>query len=338
MAGLLSILRALARLVWRQVRSLSSFTSNNLFLFVLLVMYQQWQSGLAFLMLFAILLLGPLSGDPLQNAPRDRLALWPLSLHQRIALRFGSLALSPMFWIALPFLFYAGGISVAILLIAIALAIQLAVGLWNHLTAGKSGSLARWRIPELPGRLGGLIQKDLRHILSVLDTYAALLMALGAASYRWLSPHPDPDASMIMALVVVIALSTYAQNLFGLDFPAGIARYRLLPLRGREILIAKSVSFLVAVAILAAPLAPLAGLAAGLTALAVGQPASILNMQPVARWRFTSGTASVAFLQVFLLVAIGVATARSSAWYLALAAAGFLGSLWYSGRIWDRNI
>jgi predicted permease len=337
-AGLLSILIALARAVWREVRSLSSFTGNNLFLFVLLVMYQQWQSGLLFLMLFAVLLLGPLSGDPLQKIPADRLALWPLTLRRRLALRFGSLALSPILWISLPFLFAAGGLLIATLVIAAALLIQLTIGVWNYLTSGKPRWRAVWRVPELPGRRGGLIRKDLRQILSILDSYAALLLALSAMSYRWFSNHPDPDASMIMALVVVIALSTYAQNLFSLDFPSGIARYRLLPLRGREILMSKAISFLAIVAVLVVPLAPLAGFAAGLTALAVGQPASVLKMQPGMRWRFCSGTMSVAFVQVFLLAAVGVATARSSAWYLALALAGFLVSLWRSGRIWDRNI
>jgi hypothetical protein len=337
-AGLLSILRALARAVWRQVRSLSSFTGNNLFLFVLLVMYQQWQSGLPFLMLFAVLLLGPLSGDPFQKIPSDRLALWPLTLRQRIVLRLGSLALSPMFWIALPFLFFAGGLPVAILLIAVALLIQLAMGLWSHLKSGKPRSRALWRVPKFPGRIGGLIQKDLRQIFSVLDFYAALLLALSAAAYRWFSRHPDPDASVIMALVVVIALSTYAQNLFGLDFPAGISRYRLLPLRGREILLSKSISFLAVALVLVAPLAPVAGFAASITALAIGQYSSVLHMQPAVRWRFCSGTMSGAFFQVFLLAAVGVASARSSAWYLALALAGFLASLWYSGRLWDRNI
>lgn len=338
MAGLLSILSALARVVWRQIRSLSSFTGNNLFLFMLLVMYQQWQSGLLFLMLFAVLLLGPLSGDPLQKIPADRLGLWPLTFGQRLVLRFASLALSPMFWIALPFLFYAGGVSVAALLIALALVIQLAMGVWSHLARKKPGSRPRWRWPNFPGRFGGLVRNNLRQMLSVFDSYAALLLALGASAYRWLGSRPDPDASMIMALVVVIALSTYAQNLFGLDFPGGIERYRLSPLRGREILASKSVVFLALVALLTTPLAPVAGFAAGLTALAVGGPTSVTKMQPAARWRFSSGTASVAFVQVFLLAAVGVATARSSAWYLALAAAGFLASLWHSGRLWDRNI
>jgi len=300
-------------------------------------MYQQWQSGLFFLVIFAVLLLGPLSGDPLQAIPADRLAVWPLTLRQRLALRVGSLALIPMFWIALPFLFYAGGLSIAILLIAVALVIQLAIVLWNHATSGKPRWRALWRVPKLPGRLGGLVQKDFRQMLSVLDTYAAVLLAVPAMFYRWFG-HPDADASMIMALVVVIALSTYAQNLFGLDFPSGIARYRLLPLRGREILLSKDISFLAAVLVLTAPLAPFAGFAAGLTALAAGHPASVLKMQPATRWRFSSGVMSVAFFQVFLLVAVGVATARSSVWFLALALAGYLASLWHSGRIWDRNI
>jgi hypothetical protein len=337
MAGLLSILSAVARAVWRQVRSLSSLASNNLFLFLLLVMYQQWQSGLFFLAIFSVLLLGPLSGDPLHTIPPDRLALWPLTLRQRVGLRAGSLALTPMFWIALPFLFYAGGFSIALLLIAAAMVIQLAIVLWNHAMTGKPRWRAVWRVPRLPGRLGGLVQKDVRQMLSVLDTYAALLLAAPAIFYRWFG-HPDADASMIMALVVVIALSTYAQNLFGLDFPFGIARYRLLPLRGSEILLSKDIAFLAAVLALTAPLAPFAGFAAGLTALAAGHPASVQKMQPATRWRFSSGTLSFAVLQVFLLVAVGVATARSSIWFLALALAGYLASLWRSGRIWDRNI
>ena len=90
MAGPFAILSALARSVWRDLRTFSSISGNNIALFVVIVMYQQTQSVAFFLMILGVLLLGPLSGDPLRKVPPDRLALWPLSTRQRIGLRLGS--------------------------------------------------------------------------------------------------------------------------------------------------------------------------------------------------------------------------------------------------------
>jgi hypothetical protein len=337
--ALLAVLTALARSVWRDLRTFSSVSGNNLTLFIGLVMYQQAQSGVFFVMVVGILLLGPLSGDPLRKVPADRLALWPLTMRQRVALRIGSLALSPVVWVALPFLFWAAGVSFALLLIGGALLVQFALALWTRVTAGRPAS--RWflLLPKLPGRLGGLVQKNLRQMLSVLDCYAALVLAISGTLYRLFGSQPDPDAFMILALVVVLALSTYGQCLFGLDLPWGIARYRVLPLRGYEILLAKDVAFLLVALVLVAPLAPLPGLAGAFVALAVGHHASVLRPLPQMRWRFTGGVIFPSGLfQVFPLMAIGVATARASAWYLALAVAAYLGSLWYYGREWDRGV
>jgi len=338
-AGLLAILRALARSVWRDLRTLSSVSGNNITLFVLLVMYEQPQSVSFFLMILSVLLLGPLSGDPLRKVPPDRLALWPLSIRQRLALRFASLALSPVVWIAIPFLFWAAGISFALLLIGGALAMQIAMTLWSHLTAGRPASHWFLAMPKLPGRWGGLVQKNLRQMLSTLDCYAALPLTLGGALYRFLGHNPDPDASMILALVVVITLSTYGQCLFGLDLPSGIARYRVLPLRGYEILLAKDIAFLLVAVVLVALLAPLAGLAGALVALAVGHRTSVLRLVPQTRWRFTGGEIFPSgFFQVFPLVAVGVATGRASLWYLGLAFVAYLVSLWHYGRRWDNLV
>jgi hypothetical protein len=338
-AGFLAILGALARSVWRDLRSFSSISGNNLMLFIVLVMYQQPQSIVFFAMVVAVLLLGPLSGDPLRKVPADRLALWPLTLRERVGLRLGSLALSPVVWVAVPFLFFAEGASFAAVLVGGALLIQLAIGLWSYWTAGRARSIGLSRTPKLPGRLGGLVQKNIRQMLSTLDVYAALLLSVSGFLYRLFGSKPDPDAFMILALVVVIALSTYAQCLFGLDLPSGIIRYRVMPLRGYQILLAKDIGFLLVAAILVAPLAPLAGFAGALVAVAVGHHGSVLRPLPQMRWRFTGGVIfPVGFLQVFPLVAVGVATARSSLWYLALALVAYVGSLWYYGREWDRGV
>ncbi len=338
MAGPYAILSALARSVWRDLRTFSSISGNNIALFVVIVMYQQPQSVAFFLMILGVLLLGPLSGDPLRKVPPDRLALWPLSTRQRIGLRLGSLALSPVVWFAVPFFIWTGGVSFGLLLIGAALLIQVAVGVWSHRRAGRPTSRRAVRMPKFPGQLGGLIQKDLRQMLSVLDGYAALALALGGTLYRLLGARPDPDAFLILALVVVIAISTYGQCLFGLDLPWGVARYRVLPLRGYQILLAKDIAFLCVAAVLVAPLALLPGLAGALVALAVGHHASVLQPLPQTRWRFTGGTLwPSGFFQVFPLVAIGVATGRASVWYLGLALAAYLASLWYYGRQWDKS-
>ncbi len=339
MAGPFAILSALARSVWRDLRTFSSVSGNNITLFVLFVMYGQPQSVVFFLMILGVLLLGPLSGDPLRKVPADRLAVWPLTARQRAALRLGSLALSPVVWIALPFLFWAGGLSFGFLLIGGALLIQIAAGFWNQWRAGRPASRLVVPVPKFPGRWGGLVQKDLRQMLSVLDCYAALALAIAGTLYRLLGSNADPDAFLIVALVVIIALSTYGQCLFGLDLPWGIARYRVLPLRGYEILLAKDIAFLCVAIVLVAPLAPLPGMAGALVALAVGHHGSVLRPLPQARWRFTGGVLFPSgFFQVFPLVAIGVATGRGSLWYLGLALAAYLVSLWYYGREWDRRV
>lgn len=336
MAGLAAILTALARTVWRSVRVFQSISGNNFILFVILVSYQQPESVYFFALILSLLLLGPLSADPMRRIPPDRLAAWPLSLGQRLTLRLTTPALTPLVWIAIVFFAAARQPGVALALVAIGLVMQLATGLWSHLRAGRPPLSAFRLVPRFPGRLGGLVQKDLRLILSVLDPYIALLLAATTLAYRLLSHHPDPEAFLILTLVVVIALSTYAQSLFGLDLPSGIVRYRIFPLRGREILLAKDIALLLVLLVLVLPLDPLPGIAAGLIALATGHHASVLRPMQQTRWRFTPGIlVPIGLLQVIPMTAIGVAVARSSTWYLAIAAAAYLASLAYYGHRWD---
>jgi hypothetical protein len=338
-AGLITSLKALARVVWRDLRTFNTIGGNNFFLVAALIMLGQWQSGLFFVAVFGILLLVPLSGDPLRKIPVDRLTLWPLPKAERIALRLSSPALTPLVWIAIPFLFHAAGFPLALALIALALIVQMLLATWRHIMARRPPWTPFRYVPKPPGKLGGLVQKNVRQLLSVLDTYVALVLSLVCISYRLFTRHPDPEASVILALLIALALSTQAQCLFGLDLPWGILRYRLLPLRGYEILLAQDAAFLVILLILVAPLAPLPGLAAGLVALGLGHHASVLRPMQQHRWRFTGGTIfPFGFLQVILMLSTGVAVARQSVWYLALALAFCLGSLWYYGRRWDTGI
>jgi hypothetical protein len=337
MAGIAAVLRALGRAVWRDLRSYNSLVGNNFFLFVLLLA-QQLSASLFFAMILGLLLLFPLSADPLAKAPPERLETWPLSKGGRVMLRLASLALSPAAWITVAVVAKTSSVAVGASFLALALFIQALTVLSSRLLArAPQLDLLRW-IPRFPGRWGGLVRKDLRQMLRVLDLYLALLLSLAGVSYRIFSPQVDKEAFPILAVMVVLALSTYAQCLFGLDWPDGWNRYRLLPLRGRHLLLAKDAGFMLLVLVLVAGLDPAAGLAAALAALAIGHHASIYTPVPQKRWRFTGGTLfPTGLLQVMAMFGAGVGVHRIPAIVLGGLLTLYVASVWFYGRVWDRS-
>jgi hypothetical protein len=87
------------------------------------------------------------------------------------------------------------------------------------------------RVPQFPGPLNQLVRKNMREILATLDFYTALILSLAVLAYRIFGPALPPEAFMAMTVLVVGAMSSYAQCLFGLDGEGGLSRYRLLPVR-----------------------------------------------------------------------------------------------------------
>jgi hypothetical protein len=155
-------------------------------------------------------------------------------------------------------------------------------------------------------------------------------MAAGGAAYVHLSPHPDPAASPILSIFVALALSTYAQSLFGLDLGSGMTRYRLLPLRGWEVLVAKDIPFLGLLLLFTLPLRVAPGLAFGLFALALGHYSSVRFPLPQQRWRFTGGRLlPVGALQAVGGVALGFAEIQYGGVVLAVAALLYAGSFFF---------
>ena len=198
-------------------------------------------------------------------------------------------------------------------------------------------SLLRF-VPGFPGRLGGLVRKNMREMLSVLDIYIAVLLSAGATAYRFLAPHPDPDAFPILAMVVALAMSTYAQCLFGLDVrSSAMMRYRMLPLAGWEILLAKDLAFLAVLFVLVVPLHPAAGMTFGLAALAIGHFPSLCLPAAQQRWRFTGSRLLPGVVQGLVALALGFGEFQRGWIFLALSAILFLLSLWFFGRYWDRE-
>lgn len=338
---MMAILRALWRAEARDLGSLASIKLNNLFLFVVLLAYGALNSGQPpksaepFFLLLGFLLLFPLSTDPLAKIPPERLALWPLTAGRRLALRFASLALSPVAWIGVLILLKTARPVVALAFCAFAAGLQIAAAMGRHAAKRDPHWDLLQHIPPIPGRLGGLMRKGVRDVLSVLDFYAAALLSVGGGLYRILTPRPDPDAFAVIGLLVALALSTYAQSLFGLDLGSGITRYRLLPVRGWETLLAKDLPFLAVLFVLLLPLDPGPGMTLGLAALAIGHHSSVLLELPQQRWRFTGGRLlPVGALQALGGMALGFVEHQRGLVVFILTATGYLASLWYYGRRW----
>ncbi len=337
MAGIAAVLKAVARAQWRDLRSLQSIAGNNFFLFVLLLM-QDPKSGAFFMLLVGALILFPLSADPLRTVPPDRLPLWPFTPAQRFTLRLASLGLSPIVWILVVLMVRTARLRPVLELTAVFAVLQALL-----LVSKQIGRrVPRWNlfhlVPRFPGTLGGLMQKDVRQILSTLDFYIACLLAMAAVAYRWLSSTPDMAAIPVMTLIVVLALSTWAQCLFGFDGPAGVMRYRLMPLRSWRILLAKDLAWFVVLTPLVIALSPLTGFTGGLVALAIGHHGAVRKPMPQQRWRFTAGRLfPIGMVQVAAMFAAGTAVERLSLWFLPGAFVVWAGSVGVYGYLWDRT-
>jgi hypothetical protein len=218
------------RAVRRDLATFESVKVNNFFLFVALLIYGALVSGVKprsaypFLLLLGFLLLFPLSSDPLDKIPPQRLAFWPLAGRQRFALRLASLALSPVLWLTVAIMLLAAP-SLALFFVALAVAMQGLIVMGSRLAAYAPAWNPQRYIPQIPGRLGGIARNHMREMLSLLDPYLALLLSASGSIYRFLTPHPDQDAFPILALLVGLALSTCAQCLFGLESVSGVTRY-----------------------------------------------------------------------------------------------------------------
>ena len=332
MARIRAVLGALVTAVGRDLKSVGSFSGNNLF--VVAVVFLFLNDPGAFTALFAfigVVLFIPLSADPMRVLPRDRLAVWPLSAGERRWLRILSPWLNPVTWAVVALALWKR-VSVGVgALAAGAFAAGFALP-W--LPAGMGG----WRrLPHFPGPLNHLIRKNVRETLSTLDFWCSAIVSALCLGFRAAGLLPA-DAFLPMTIVTMLAFSTYAQTLFGLDGEGGMTRYRLLPLPGWQILAAKDAPFLMVSVLLTLPLAPVAGLAGALSALAMGHHASVTHHSNQVRWRFSSGVSFGA--SIFQVVAMVAAAAAANAMPLLVVpcAGAYAWSTWWYGRAMERQI
>jgi len=331
MAATFAILQALGRSLRRDTRSLRGVKVNNFFLFLALMVDGALSSGLEpraaepLLVVFAALLLLPLSSDPLGRIPRVRRDLWPLGTRERIALRLGGIAAAPTLWLAVfgAVLFQTRKPLLGMTVLLAAAAVQVSA------PAIRRGGRGRALLPPFPAALLLLARANCRQFASTLDFWLAAAIALGGAIYRLSGSSPGSEALGIISLVVALALSTYAQCLFGMDrATSAMVRYRLLPVAPWEVLVSKDVAFLAVLLLFTALLNPLPAIAFSLVALAVGHYPSVRWRVPLERWRFTGTKLWIALVQGIGALIAGVGELRSGPAFLAGAAILYGASLY----------
>jgi hypothetical protein len=332
-ARVLAILRALGRAYRRDQRSLESVVGNNFFLVTALLL--QNAGGFIYL-LIGVVLLFPLSTDPLRKVPASRLALWPIEAAERRLLRALSPWVNPVSWVVAGLAVWAIRGKVTFGLWAAVAGLALAAFLLSDLPF-TPGPAVWLHVPQFPGRWNQLIRKNLREMVCTLDFYCAGTVSLCGLICRSIGLRLPPEAFVAMTVLVALALSSYAESLFGLDGAGGLARYRLLPLAGWEILAAKDVAFLAIAIPLTLPLAPLAGLAAALAALTMGHAPTVNRPLPQTRWRFSTGAGLIfGMLHAGFMAMAACSVYFSSRLFLLPLIAAWAGSIWYYGRRLDR--
>ena len=331
-------LRAVLGALWttlrREQESLLKVPANNMYYAAAAFLFMLDPVAMVFFgTIVAVVLFFPMSADPLRHIPPARFQLWPLEAGERRLIRVLSPFLNPVTWAVLIFALWR---KVSVGLGAFAVGMFLLGFLASDWTPAGVGRAWKW-IPRWPGMLGELVRKDLRALLRTLDFYCALLVGGGALGYR-LSGLLPADAALPGVILATLAISTCAQTPFGLDGKAGMTRYRLLPLRGWQILLAKDIAYLLVSVGLAAALDPVAALAAALGALAMARKPAVLERRTQLPWRLQAGTAfGGAFAQILGIIGMASATHLVSRLFLLPAVLAWLVSLWWGGREVERS-
>jgi hypothetical protein len=330
-----AILEALAKVTRRDRQSIFSFSANNISYTAVALLFMSDPGALIFFaVIIALVLFFPLTADPLRKIPPERLSLWPLTAREHWGLRAISFSFNPVIWLLAGLLAWKRVTLGLWALVAVLFVIGFAAP-WRYMR-GRGGAV-RW-LPRFPTHLNQLLRKNLRELLATLDFYAALILAIAAAAFR-IGGRLPADAFLPITLLVMLLISTCALSLFGLDGEDGFTRYRLLPLRGWQILAAKDAVFLLVSVLLTAPLNPLAGFAAALLGLTIGHGSSIDRHGDERRWRFqTSHSFGVSVTQIAVMIAAGATTAGWSALALVPCLAIYAVSTWRAGLALDRQL
>ena len=337
----LAYLRLVSRVSRRRLESFYGPGLNNLLLCVAVGAQGShsarttFWSVLPFLMVLVVPMVAASSSEALEQVPRTRSALFPLTGWERGLGPAAGVLLNPLVWVIAGILLAWSGAAACGGFLLLALAVQLAV-------AGAGAVAARlphdlWQRGRLRFRGDPLVLVRLREVFATLDLWAAVLIAGAGVAYRVLTPAPDPAARGVLGVLIALTLSTLAQRSFSLTGPGGVTRYRLLGLRGWRILLAYDVALLLVTGLLSAPFHLGAGLGCMLVALAVGRWPAVRQEAWGRRWRLSAGDIRFGAAQVVFGVMAGAGTVALGARVLIAACLVYAVSLWAGDRWWSRR-
>jgi hypothetical protein len=220
------------------------------------------------------------------------------------------------------------------------------------------------RVAALPGRLGLLILKEHRSVLRIPDLWMGLVPVVVASAYSFTALTSSTLRLSAIALTCALNLNL-TSNSFGLERPAELTRYLILPIRGRDLLLAKNVGIAGALALQVVPLLAIGAWQGGggefgaavtvggvslLGHLAWGNIVSVFEPRRAEPYRFVQGPDPVTALVNMVLGAapgMGVIVLRLSASplvTLGIAAivlgtmTWYYGSLRYAGAAFERRV
>lgn len=219
-------------------------------------------------------------------------------------------------------------------------------------------------IAWLPGRLGPLVQKERRSVRTVLDLWMGLLPVLMGAALS-LSVSLSSTVRQAILVIVCALIANVTLNCLGLDRPTGLTRYLILPIRGKDLLVAKNVAVTALVAPQLMLLLAIGAWQSGvvqlggdvvvatvllLAHLAWGNVVSVFEPRRTEPHRFASGGDPVTVMMSVLIGSapgVGVivllrsdspATTLSIAAIVVVTMAAYYGSLQFAGKSFERRI
>jgi len=107
---------------------------------------------------------------------------------------------------------------------------------------------------HLPTAVGSLAAKDVRYFRTLLDPYLGLLVSALGCLYLVTSDSPSAAIAWLFTIIVFLPNSPLAFNSFGLDSPAALERYALMPASGETIVRAKNLAFVILCTLQVAPI------------------------------------------------------------------------------------
>jgi hypothetical protein len=214
-----------------------------------------------------------------------------------------------------------------------------------------------------PGRFGGLVRKEQYYFRKLPDLWLGLLLVLAISVASLFGPIPPIVRQSIILIVFALNVNVF-MNGFGLDTPAELNRYFILPNRGKDVLLVKNLGLTVIVAAQLALLIPTAAWQSGpreagaeiivaavllLSHLAWGNLVSVGAPFKMQFYRLASNGAPLTMLVgvtigstpgvlvLFLLHSESPLAAPAIAVMLLLVIAVYLVSLHYAGRSFEHR-